>query len=89
MAFSNTVAGGDDATAAQYNDLRKDVIIGPEENASITYNAQGLIETYTDNGVTLTYTYNAQGLVSTVTDGTDTWTYTYSSQNLITSIVKS
>jgi len=97
LAIVYVPAGATSITNANITDAR--VILGnvgynPGASISITYNADGTINTITDNmyGITATFTYDASKNISTITESyagtTRTYTFTYTSGQ-ITSITVS
>lgn len=50
--------------------------------ATITYNANGTVNTIAEIGTTYTLAYNANGTINTISDGTTTRTCAYTNGNL-------
>lgn len=56
--------------------------------ASVTYNIDGTINTFVEDGKTYTFTYNIDGSTNTITDGTDTLTINYNIDGSINTVTK-
>lgn len=56
-------------------------------SVSVTYNAQGRLETVTEDGITKTITRNAAGRIATISGGGRTETYSYDANGKFTGMI--
>ena len=65
-------------TALPATDLNNNFNLLFDNNVTLTYNADGTVNTVTNTDQTITYTLTwANGRLVSFTDGTNTWTATY------------